>query len=212
MNMHEIMKIVETGRWIGGESPIVGQFRYNDPKICVITGPNTSGKSLLRKIFHSRYDDKGIEFIHLSQAGRCEGGIKSAMIYGSERDESTGCNSLKTVLTAITTGIRREKPFVLFFDEPEIGCSDELSDGMAIRLIANLDKMKNLVGCMIVSHSRTFLGRFVNLNPSHIHLDKDYMSLSDWVNREIVPITDLEGLKDAGFKKWSAIDKLLKKK
>jgi len=29
MNMHEILKIVETGRWIGGDSPIVGQFRYN---------------------------------------------------------------------------------------------------------------------------------------------------------------------------------------
>ena len=212
MNLHEILKIVETGRWIGGDSPIVGQFRYNDPKICVITGPNTSGKSMLRKIFNARHADKGIEFIHLSQAGRCEGGVKSAMIYGSERDDSTGCNSLNTVLTAIKTGIRREKPFTLFFDEPEIGCSDELAEGMAIRLIANLDKMTNLMGLMIVSHSRSFLKRFVNLNPTHIHLEKDYMSLSDWVNRDIIPVVDLEGVKDAGFKKWSAIDKLMKKK
>jgi hypothetical protein len=71
--------------------------------------------------------------------------------------------------------------------------------------------MKNLFGLIIVSHSKQFLSRFVSLSPTHIHLGGDYVSLSDWVNREIVPVEDLEGLQDLGHKRWSAIEKMMRK-
>lgn len=211
MNLHDILGIVEKTRWMGENSPIVANIRYSNPKVCVITGPNVSGKSLLRKIINVHHRENKVEFIHLSQAGRCESGIMKAMIYGNEQDDSTGYNTLKTMLTAIKTGISRENSFTLFFDEPEIGCSEELAAGMAIRLIKNIDLMKNLFGLIIVSHSKQFLSRFVSLSPTHIHLGGDYVSLSDWVNREIVPVEDLEGLQDLGHKRWSAIEKMMRK-
>lgn len=209
--LHEILKIVESGRWLGADSPIVGHIRYHHPNICVITGPNVSGKSMMRKIIHTRYSDRKIEFIHLSQSGRCESGIMKSMIYGTEREDSTGCNSAKTLLTAIKSGINRQTPFALFFDEPEIGCSEELAAGMTIRLINDFDKMKNLVGLFIVSHSKQVLKRFAELNPTHIHLEKEYRTLESWVNREIVPTEDLEGLKSEAHKKWSDIEKMARK-
>jgi hypothetical protein len=124
MNLHDILGIVEKTRWMGENSPIIANIRYSNPKVCVITGPNVSGKSLLRKIINVHHRENKVEFIHLSQAGRCESGIMKSMIYGNEQDDSTGYNTLKTMLTAIKTGISRENSFTLFFDEPEIGCSE----------------------------------------------------------------------------------------
>lgn len=124
--MINTLQTISGGRWFKSPSPFRMNLQINHPKLCVVTGPNVSGKSLLRKIVHSFYQTNEIELIHLSQSGRCRGGIEGAFIYGTEADESTGKNSVKTLLTAFKTGVARTKPFGIFFDEPEIGASEEL--------------------------------------------------------------------------------------
>lgn len=210
--LHQILKDVEESRWLNDPSPIGGKFNYGHCKICIITGPNIAGKSLLRKVIGAHHQKANIEYVHLSQAGRCQSGIGRAFIYGSEEDDSTGCNSMTTLLTAIKTGQNRTKPFSLFFDEPEIGCSEELTAALAIRLIRDFETMPNLVGLMIVSHSRQFIKRFLALNPTHIHLSNDETTLEQWVNRDIIPIESLEDLKETARQRWNQLNKMMNEK
>ena len=122
--MFSLIENILNGRWFKEPSPFRCKLEKNHSKLCVITGPNASGKSLLRKILHNHHHDKKIEYIVTSQEKRCaSSGIERVLIYGSDEDESTGCNSIKTLLKVIKTGKSRESSFSIMLDEPEIGCS-----------------------------------------------------------------------------------------
>src|ERR1700753_1086144 len=100
--MFEIIDGILAGRWFQGLSPFRCVVDKAHPKLCIITGGNVSGKSLLRKVIHTQYSSRKIEYISVSQEARCSSsGIERAFIYGSEEDESTGYNSVKTLLAAI---------------------------------------------------------------------------------------------------------------
>lgn len=210
--MFDVIDSVVTGRWFKEPSPFRSVVSQGHPKLCVITGPNTAGKSLLRKVVHNRYSDAKIEYMSVSQEQRCDShGIQRIMIYGTEQDESTGYNSVKMLLKAFQTGQGRTKPFAIMLDEPEIGCSDETQAGIGLRIAKEIDTMPNLHGMFIVTHSRQLVKHLTQtVNPTHWRLAEDGMSLEQWAARETVP-TDLDVLLKEGVAKWQVVNSMIKK-
>ena len=153
--MLELVRDIAASRWFQDPSPFRCCVQPVHPRLCVITGPNASGKSLVRKILAARYQQNHVEYIHTSQEKRASSsGIQRVFIYGDEAEDSTGFNSVKMVLTAIRTGQGREKPFGLMLDEPEIGCSEETAAAIGIRVARDLETMTHLDGLYIITHSR----------------------------------------------------------
>lgn len=209
-NHHEITKEVIDSVWFSKESPFVAQLHVGHPKLTIVTGPNASGKSFFRKVLISKHQyNYKLQTIHLSQAGRCQGGIVRAFLYGNEEDDSTGFNSAHTLVTAIKTGQARTEPFTLILDEPEIGCSEELQAALAIRLARDFETMPHLNGCFIITHSRQFVKQLLYLNPSHCRLANDNLTLNQWVEREIVPVESIEDLKEKGRECWQAVQTII---
>ncbi len=210
--MFEVIEDIIAGRWFKVPSPFHCTLEKAHPKLCIITGPNTAGKSLLRKIIHSRYSDRKMEYMSVSQEQRCSSkGLQRLMVYGTEEDESTGYNSVKMLLKAIQTGHAREKPFAIMLDEPEIGCSDETQAGIGLKVAKEIDRMSNLHSFYIITHSRQLVKSLLagmENEPTHWRLSDDRMSLSDWVKREVVP-TDLESLLADGKEKWHAVNQII---
>lgn len=210
--MIELINRIAEGRWFKEPSPFRCALQVGHPQLCVITGQNASGKSLVRKVLQNHCAEGKIEYIHMSQCGRGQGGIVGALIYGSEVDESTGKNSVKTLLTAFKTGQQRDKPFVLMFDEPEIGCSEEVQAGMGLRIMRDFGTMPNMVGMFIVTHGRNLVKQLLPMNPTHWRMSEDAMTLDQWVNREIVPVESLEDLTTLGHERWCQVEQMLRKK
>jgi AAA15 family ATPase/GTPase len=210
MTFEDITSYLEKSKYISS-NVVEMSHCCNNSKLTVITGNNASGKSVLRKIISNKFYDSKIEFINLSLAGRCESGIVKGMIYGTETDESSGYNSTKSVFTAISTGLKRNNPFVIFLDEPEIGCSDELIAAFCIHIKENIEKMSNLEHFFIVTHSKFLIESLLEFNPNHIHMSKEYIGLHDWCKRKIIP-SNFEDLKKHSHKLWSEIEKLKNQK
>jgi predicted ATPase len=208
--MIDFIDDIVAGRWFKSPSPFRCVVQKAHPKLCVITGPNTSGKSLLRKVIHNRYADRKWHYINLSQEGRCNsnGGLR-LFVYGTETDESTGYNSVKMFLKMIQSGQSYENPFGVMLDEPEIGCSEEVQVAIGQRIVRDLDTMPNLHGLYIVTHSRELVRSLLPLNPTHWRLSEDGMTLEQFVNRTVAPV-DLEELLAVGKERWHAVHQVIK--
>ena len=208
--MLELISSVAASRWFQDPSPFKCAVQPGHSRLCVITGPNASGKSLVRKILAARYRQMGTEYIHTSQEKRSSSsGIQRVFIYGDEAEDSTGFNSVKMVLTAIQTGQGREKPFGLMLDEPEIGCSEETAAALGIRVARDLDSMSLLHGLYVITHSRALVMRLLPLEPTHLRLEDD-LSLTTWAFRLTRPVESLEDLVKTGQDRWRAVQGMLK--
>lgn len=211
--MIEMLEQVAEGPWFTGDSPFRASLQPAESRVCVITGPNSSGKSLVRKILYGLYEDAGIEYMHTSQAARSRGGIHRAFIYGTEEEDSTGYNSVRAVLKAIQTGQGREKPFGLMFDEPEIGCSEEVQAAIGDRIGRELDSLTNLHGLYIVTHSRVLVQRLMeHVNPTHLRLGGDDTGIWTLAYRELGSLPELEEVVKRGKEGWSAVQRVLNKR
>jgi hypothetical protein len=209
--MLELVRDIAASRWFQDPSPFRCCVQPVHPRLCVITGPNASGKSLVRKILAARYQQNHVEYIHTSQEKRASSsGIQRVFIYGDEAEDSTGFNSVKMVLTAIRTGQGREKPFGLMLDEPEIGCSEETAAAIGIRVARDLETMTHLDGLYIITHSRALVARLLQLEPTHWRLEDDE-TLTNWAFRLTRPVESLEDLIKTGHARWGAVNGMLKR-
>lgn len=210
--MHEIITTIAEGRWFKEPSPFRCVVQPANPRLCVITGPNVCGKSLLRKILHAHHHDRDLFYMHLSQEHRCNGGFGRLMVYASEGDDSTGHNSVHTLLTAIKNCQSQEKPFGLMFDEPEIGCSEEVQMAIGTRIGQCVDTFPKLgSGVFVITHSREVVRSLLPFTPTHWRLSEDGMTLDQFVTREVLPM-DLQALVDLGHDRWRAVEAMLKEK
>lgn len=213
--MIDIDSVIKS-EWFSFPSPFRATYTAKNPRVCVITGGNASGKSLLRKLIYNEYQDNKTELMHISQAARCRSGIVRGFMYGSEEDESTGFNSTKTILKLIQTANSRDNQYGILLDEPEIGCGEELQAGLGFRMMCAIkDSCKNMDTCFVISHSKQFVQQLFALNPSHIHLmssPHDYMSLTNWCKRDIVPLMDLEGLVVRNHAGWQFVQSIINKR
>lgn len=212
MSLFARVDSIRASKFFNGDSPFCLEVQPGHGKLCVITGPNASGKSLIRKILHNYHADAKESYIHFSMAARTSGGIMNGMMYGTERDESTGANSVSLFLKLFSRNLDRTEPFAVMLDEPEIGCSDEAAYSMGKYLAdrsAPLENNEFLRAFYIISHSRYFIEPLLSLNPTHLRLDADGMTLESFVSRRVEAV-DLEAIKETGHDRWSWVQRKLR--
>lgn len=56
-------------------------------------------------------------------------------------------------------------------------------------IVKNLDGLSNLDGMYVVTHSRIVAKQLLNLNPSHVRLGGDEMTLEQWWSSSLAPIS-----------------------
>ena len=208
--MHEILTTIAECKWFADDAPFRMFPHLASTKVCIIIGPNASGKSFVRKLVYTCHKKRGIELIHLSQAARCRSGgfegIASRFIYGYEEDDSTGYNSVDAMFGIVKTVSKREKPTGVLIDEPEIGCSEETQLAIGNFIREKIMPLENLHGLYIVTHSRHIVESLMPLNPSYCALETD-TTLEAWLKRTLVP-TDLNALIEIGLERWRHVERL----
>lgn len=188
-------------------------FRVGDPnsRLVLVLGPNSAGKSLFRKFVCAwgAQQSPKLEVIHLSMEKRSASGIVSAMIYGDESHNSTGVLSARVVRTGIKTCHERKNNHILFFDEPDIGASPELSMGIGQYLAQHLPSLEpKTEAIFITSHSNHLIQELVPLSPQVLFIEQEWPSLGVWLKRDIVPV-DLEQLADRSLQKFREIQAVI---
>lgn len=175
--------------WCPGATPLV-----------VVVGPNACGKSLFRRVAGQfTRQEWGAEYISISMEQRRHGLFERAFIYGDEMFYATGYNSAMTILKGIVTCRSREAPVVIFWDEPDLGLSDEYAAGAGQTLAEfAFNPGEHTCAAFVVSHNRHLLRELIPLKPNYLCLGScDFPSLQSWVEREVRP-AKIEGLRDRG--------------
>lgn len=189
--------------WKKGSCPLV-----------LVLGENAGGKSFFRRCVHAvaKQEFKIEEFIHLSMQARTQEGIGRAFIYGgSEDDNSTGAISMHVVNRGIANARLREHEHMLFWDEPDLGLSENAAAGAAIEI---LDFVKSLPektkAVFVTTHSRVMVRYFLEVDPHYIWLGSKNgpETLQAWLDRPIVPISTTE-VDRLGHDRWRNIQKIL---
>lgn len=197
----------------GGAPPAIEVFRRTGTTpLVVVVGENASGKSFLRRVVHAVCRSNDVECIALSMEGRrATSGFMSLVVYGDEVERSTGENSVKTFKKSVLTSRSREGRHVLFWDEPDVGLSDDLAAGMgvAMRGFASGPPV-SLVGAFLVTHSRVLAAQLVAADPHYVHVGGGRVpeSLSSWVERPVTP-RRIDLVEEESDARWRRISGLL---
>ena len=183
----------------------------------LVLGQNATGKSLLRRIIGMEARERKLEFIPLSMEGRTDTmtGVVRGMVYGNEQHDSTGHCSSRLVLTGIRTAMGRDSGHVLFWDEPDVGLSDEYAMGAAQAIVEFVKgKTAHTKAVFVVTHRRAMVEEFAKADP-HVVLmgEGGPATLEEWLKRPLKarPLSDLpeEGHKMFG-KVLRRLDKIKK--
>jgi predicted ATPase len=171
-------------------------------KVTVLTGSNSSGKSVVRKLLGLRMMEKlGLDnspVATISMEKRTNG-CSSLMGTGLDNImsdlpwDSTSNASVHNVISMMNSLVikedkrsRDEKKAFIVIDEIEIGMSREMQVGICNYLNEIFEKyLDNCYGVVVITHSETIVK-----NLKHdVFLNIDGMTEDEWLNREIVPIT-----------------------
>jgi hypothetical protein len=199
-----------------GKKPPAIPYRLVEGKdpLVVIVGENASGKSFARRCVQFIASNEKVETISISMERRAGGDVTGGMrgfIYGTEDWQSTGENSVGTVLGGIRTCQGRDTPHVMFWDEPDLGLSDSWAAGVgvAIRKFVD-DPPKHTRAVFVVTHSKPLVAQLVDFEPHYLYLgDGDAPpSLAEWMKTPIIP-RDIELLKEQSHERFLRIQKIL---
>lgn len=198
---------------IKGEVAIPVTYFPGKGPLVLAVGDNASGKSFFRRIIQGCCGLSNFECIPLSMEGRRNVAYNpaSCFVYGSEDYQSTGQNSSETVLGAIRTTRAREKPHVLFWDEPDFGLSESWSASMGVEIANGMttEVNPNLIAAFVVTHSRPLMKPLIALSPHVLIFDEGSpTSLQEYLDRPIV-IRPLQELKDLSHQRFKRIQKVL---
>jgi hypothetical protein len=183
-------------------------------RLVLIVGENASGKSLARRLIALLCKEHSAECIGISMQGRrnVAYNIGLTFVYGSEDYQSTGENSVGTVLGAITTAKARTKDHVVFWDEPDLGLSDAwaASVGAAIRKFAQ-EPPDHTRAIFVVTHSKALVAQLLEALPHFVYFGNERnppTSAAKWLTSDIV-VRDLETLQKVSHARFLAIQKIL---
>jgi hypothetical protein len=172
--------------WVPGATPLV-----------LVLGENASGKSVFRRIVQGACKRNSLECMQLSMQGRNAefGGLRS-MVYGNEGSEATSVNSLKGVKKGIETCRGRETPHVIFWDEPDIGLSENSAAGAGLALARFAQAPgPQTVAAFVVCHSRAMVKQMLAGKPHYIHLgvpaEEAPKTLRAWLKKPVV-LTEID--------------------
>jgi hypothetical protein len=193
--------IARTAYFTGvGDTPPALAMRHvpGASRLCLVLGPNASGKSLLRRLAGAACKAKRIEFMPVSMEFRTgqQFGMGRVFVYGgTEMENSTGENSSRSVVGGIRTCRAREAPHVIFWDEPDIGMSDGYARGMG-RSIAEFAAAipEHTVAAFVVTHRKSLVRELLAADPHVVFMgDESAASLDEWLARDEEP-QDIEAL------------------
>lgn len=198
-----------------GDPPAIPVFRRDGScPLVLIVGENASGKSFFRRLIKGAcsYHPRDIECIDISMEGRGRsyGGIRG-LIYGDEESESTGVNSSNTVTVGIRTCRARSSPHVIFWDEPDLGLSENASAGLgqAIASYMAAPNTHTLAAC-VVTHSKPLVRELVSLDPHYLYVGDGEAppTLQAWLELPLIPRSP-DDIQEAGRRRFRAIQKIL---
>lgn len=168
-------------------------------KLVLLTGDNSSGKSLIRKqmgyYIKRLYPDMKYNPVIATSMEHRTGTFPSlSALSGMFRDMPCEATSMATYsnikqifnMASDTTGGKR----YFIIDEPEIGLSKECQAGLCNYLKSVIPSvLENTYGIMIITHSELIVNSLKE-DAEFIHLGKE-MGVEEWLNRKIEPV-DLE--------------------
>lgn len=173
-------------------------FENINNKILVITGDNSSGKSLLLKVLKN-YSKKtfNIKSIIVSLQERLNplesNGNENRRIIclKNELKLSTGVSSVESVNKSfdIMSKWTQDSDTLIILEEPEVGLAQgyeyALGQFIAEKTLAEKDN-KKFTGIVIVTHSKNVIKGIAekNINPLFINMGKEYISMQEWLNKE----------------------------
>jgi len=166
-----------------------------DGSISVLTGRNGSGKSLIRQqlSFRVKRKEEGKRVAHASMEQRT--GLHSHMgglgcMFRDNEATPTSLNTISFMDKAI--GYVENYGGYLVLDEIEVGCGEETLLGVVAWLNKELrPRIKNTMGCMIITHSRQVVE---NVDYDHWFNLDGLETAEAWLGRSIEAV-DLDALK-----------------
>jgi len=151
--------------WTEAQCPFSPAFSVSDPKLLVIAGANAAGKSLFFQFLAAWLHKQKILPVTISIRERSGsgtsdvGGMRRAMMFGSEEQQSTGLTSLRVV----RTGFRNvaDRSAALMLDEPDMGLSEDYARAFGEFLVQEhrtaLEANAAYAGLVVVTHSRNLV-------------------------------------------------------
>lgn len=199
-----------------GQSPAPIPFHRVDGKdpLVVMVGDNASGKSFARRLVTQVCRKVEVESIHISMERRAGADVTGGMrgfIYGTEDWKSTGENSVGTVLGGIRTCQGREKPHIMFWDEPDIGLSDSWAAGVGVAIRKFVETPpEHTRAVFVVTHSKALVSQLLPVEPHYIYFGDGEapVSLAHWIEQPVIP-RDIEELAELSHKRFKKIQKIL---
>lgn len=159
--------MTKTMFWPHPNNPFKANIGEGDPRIVLVVGDNTSGKSFfvdnLRRIAADMYDDVSTISISIRErtgSGLSEmAGIRRAMMFGDESEQSTGAVSaamVKKSFANMESRLQDGKRVILVLDEPEMGLSENFHRAVGELIAKETTAMSNPgdFSVLVVTHSR----------------------------------------------------------
>ena len=193
--------------------PIYSHFVPGKGPLVVAVGENASGKSFFRRCVQAVCKACDIECMSISAEGRRQVAYSPWLVfaYGDEDCMSTGYNSVGTVLTGINTCLKRDNKHVIFWDEPDLGMSDNCAAGVGQRIKEFVGQASDkTVASIVVSHSRALLQQLVDVDHHFLVFGKERTdTLQEWVDRPVIP-RDLDQVNNEGITRFRRLSRLMK--
>lgn len=186
-------------------------------KLIVVVGDNASGKSFFRRIVQLWCQKAKVECMHISAEGRRNVSYAPwlTFVYGDEQHESTGVNSVGTVLAGIKTCQGRDTPHVIFWDEPDLGLGENWAAGIGQKICEFAKAApKTTKAALVVTHSRDLVRELLPAQPFYLHLgmapEEAPQTLQEWLDRPITPM-DPALLQKRSRERYKAIQGILRR-
>lgn len=209
-----------TANAVFGESGLkcFPRLRARSTKLAVVFGDNATGKSLMLTTMNKHtgsWESTGVETFSVSMRMRTSEGMGAGIMYGSERQSSTGATSLRAILGALRNAKERPHPVWLMFDEPDIGLSDKYAAALGAFLAQEVNGLpEHIRGVSVISHSRSLLRQLLagmDVPPHEVAMGLD-VSLEQYlanVDEEPASIEELLALPDRATETRRQVRELL---
>lgn len=185
--------------------------------LVLVVGENASGKSLLRRTVQEVAKAQGVGFLDLSMELRCEDPWLRAESYGDEEVMSTGMISIRAMSRFLDHDRQTTVPgdttrYVIFWDEPDIGLSDETAAGVGWELLNHVvNSPATLVGFFLVTHRRALLETLCTGRHHVVYVGSEKSApktLTSWLSRKVVPRSP-SSVVEEGVERFKAVSEYL---